>query len=236
MVLYHSAKSLNSIWLCTLGILQQYVTVEMTDPSLAHLMGLIGGLTRPRGPRVLDCSVNLSPLPLIVFFGLPLYFLSRRSLYIVLQSKSTRVSVHQSADLLHSKPAVWSTGSTHSIGTVYLLLENGANEVKTTSTEQWPCTFGQAFKYKHAHSETSLRMESPYPLSNTVMTFYVLVSHVYNLALILSSFPLFKYLLVMRKIILDQWVSLSRSERFFLRINLWKLKTGVSNIFSNNIK
>ena len=156
MVLYHSAKSLNSIWLCTLGILQQYVTVEMTDPSLAHLMGLIGGLTRPRGPRVLDCSVNLSPLPLIVFFGLPLYFLSRRGLYIVLQSKSTRVSVHQSANLLHSKPAVWSTGSTHSIGTVYLLLENGANEVIRHALSN-----DLALLDKHAHSETSLTMESP---------------------------------------------------------------------------
>lgn len=85
VVLYHRAKSSNSIGLCTLGILQQYVTVEMTEAPSIHFISLIAGLTRQHGLRVLHCSVNLSLLPLIGFFGPLFYFLSRRSLFIVLQ-------------------------------------------------------------------------------------------------------------------------------------------------------
>lgn len=60
VVLYHRAKSSNSIGLCTLGILQQYVTVEMTEAPSIHFISLIAGLTRQHGLRVLHCSVNLS--------------------------------------------------------------------------------------------------------------------------------------------------------------------------------
>lgn len=87
VVLYHRAKSSNSIGLCTLGILQQYVTVEMTEAPSIHFISLIAGLTRQHGLRVLHCSVNLSLLPLIGFFGPLFYFLSRRSLFIVLQKQ-----------------------------------------------------------------------------------------------------------------------------------------------------